>query len=226
MEVARALWFPHAEYKIPLHQLFGNENHKVINEGLMIAAEWHDLDAIKAFHGMGANLHYVNKEGFSVLETVLQGHDGYWREHVESAKNAVFYLHTHGVTRKDITHPWIIEQCCDVFIVRDKYLREFLIPPKYTVWWHKPDDDKLMVQGKFDKDPMIANKWKEIPAEQFIYIIKRDKEYKRYIITSGFGDATVIPLSETPAIQKKLSWLTTTLMGDLVALDVPGEYDE
>jgi hypothetical protein len=223
MEIAQALWFPYTEYKVELGKLFGNQSQRVIDEGLLLAAEWHDLPAIKALHNIGANLHYINKAGFSVLETVLQGHDGYWREHVESAKNAVFYLHTHGVTRKDITHDWIIEQCCVVFIVKDKYLREFLVPPKYMVWWHKPEDDKLIVQGEFDKDPMIANKWKEIPIEQFIYIVKKDKEYKRYIITLGFGDATVIPLSETPAIQTKLSWLTTTLMGALYAPEIPGE---
>jgi hypothetical protein len=228
MEVAQALWFPYTEYKVELGKLFGNQSQRVIDEGLMIAAEWRDVVAIKTLHNMGANLHYVNKAGFSVLETILQGHDGYWRENVESAKNAVFYMHTHGVTRKDITHGWIIEQCCDVFIAKDKYLQEFLVPPKYTVWWHKPEDDKLTIQGEFDKDPMCtsASKWKDIPAVQFLYIVKKDKEYKRYIITRGFGDATVIPLSETPEIQNKLSWLTTTLMGALDAPEVPGEYAE
>ena len=192
----------------------------------MIAAEWRDLDDIKAFHAMGADLHYVNEAGFSVLETVLQGHDGYWRENVESAKNAVFYLHTHGVTRKDITHPWIIKQCCDIFIARDEYLREYLVPPKYDVWWHAPGDEMLTVQGSFEHDPVSTGAWNAVPAEQFIYIVKKDKEYKRYIITRGFGDATVIPLNRRPEIQGKLGWLTTTLMGALDGPEAPGEDDD
>lgn len=226
MEVANALWFPYTDYKVELSKLFCNQTQRVIDEGLMIAAEWHDIDAIKSFHNMGANLHYVNKAGFSVLETVLQGHDGSWRESVESAKNAVFYLHTHGVTRTDITHDWIIEQCCDVFITKDKYLQEFLVPSKYTVLWHTPESETLYTQGEYDKEPVSAGNWSDIPAEQFIYIVKKHKEYSRYIITRGFGDATVIPLSKTPTIQKKLSWLTTTLMGALDGPEVPGEYDE
>ena len=52
------------------------------------------------------------------------------------------------------------------------------------------------------------------------------EEIKKYIITRGFGDATVIPLSETPSIQKKLSWLTTTLMGGLDRPEIPGEESD
>jgi hypothetical protein len=141
-------------------------------------------------------------------------------------KRQVSYLDTHGVNRSEVTHEWIIEQCCDEFIAKDKYLREFLIPPKYMAWWHKPEDDKLTVHGEFDREPMAANKWSDIKADQFLYIVKKDKTIKKYIITRGFGEATVIPLSETPKIQKKLSWLTTTLMGALDAPEVPGEYSD
>jgi hypothetical protein len=129
------------------------------------------------------------------------------------------------VTRQDITHPWIIDQCCALFITRDKYLREYLLPPKWTVWWHTPEEGVLVEQGEFDQEPVGAGKWGSVPADQFIYIVKKDREYKRYIITRGFGEATVIPLSERPIIQKKLSWLTTTLMGALDAPEVPGEDD-
>jgi len=227
MEIARALYFPHTEYKIPLHQLFGNENQTVINEGLMIAAEYRNLPDMEDMVKLGACVHYVNKVGFSVLEAVLNGHDGYSREDVEGAKLAVLFLHNHGVTRKDITHQWIIEQCCDLFISKDKYMREYLVPSKYTVWWHKPGDMQLTLQGEFDKEPVSANKWSDISADQFLYYVKKgDKDIKKYIITRGFGDATVIPLSETPSIQKKLSWLTTTLMGGLDAPEIPGEYSD
>ncbi len=227
MEIAHALYFPHNEYKIPLYQLFGNENQTVINEGLMIAAEYRNLPDMEDMVKLGACVHYVNKAGFSVLEAVLNGRDGYSREDVEGAKLAVLFLHNHGVTRKDITHQWIIEQCCDLFISKDKYMREYLVPTKYAAWWHKPGDLELTSQGEFDQEPVSANKWRDISVDQFLYYVKKnDKEIKKYIITWGFGDATVIPLSETPSIQKKLSWLTTTLMGGLDVPEVPGEYSK
>ena len=95
----------------------------------------------------------------------------------------------------------------------------------YEVWWFIPGSEKLTKRGEFSVEPVAACKWTDIPAEQFIYIVKKDGKYKRYIITKCFGDATVIPLSERPAIQKKLSWLTTTLMGGLDGPYAPGEDD-
>lgn len=226
MEIARALWFPYEEYNLRLDQLFGNQPQKVINDGLMIAAEWRNMDAMSTFYSMGANMNYTNKAGFSVLETVLQGPDEYWREDVESAEQAVRFLASKGVTRKDITHNYIIKECCQTYMSKSQYLKEFLSQPKYTVWWHKPEDNKLTLQGEFDEEPMSTNKWSDISAEQFLYYVKKDEEIKKYIITRGFGDATVIPLTEMSKVQKKLSWLTTTLMGALDAPEVPGEYND
>jgi hypothetical protein len=126
MEIARALWFSYTESNVPIDKLFGYQSQNVIDEGLMIAAEWRDIEAIETFYTIGANVHYVDKAGFSVLEVVLQGHDGYWREYVESAEKAVRFLASAGVTRKDITHDWIIVDCCQTFIAKSEYLKEFL----------------------------------------------------------------------------------------------------
>lgn len=221
-EIAHALWFPYCEYKICLGQLFGNQSQVVINEGLMIAAEWHDLPAMENFGKIGANMHYVDAGGFSVLETVLQGHDGYWREHVESAKAAVQYLNSNGVTRKDITHDWIVEQCCDVFITKDNWLKDFLCPPTYEVWWHKPGDSELNSLGEYQFHPC---EWKNVPVEQFIYVVKTSEDIKRYLVTKGFGEATLIPLNPKPPVGSKLEWLTVVLKGDLKMPEVPGETE-
>jgi hypothetical protein len=94
------------------------------------------------------------------------------------------------------------------------------------VWWFDPSAGILIEQGEFDKEPVASDKWKAVPVEQFIYIVKKDTKYKRYIITRGFGDATVIPLTDKSNIQKKLSWLTTTLMGNLDGPYAPGEDDD
>jgi hypothetical protein len=225
MEIAAALWFPYCEYKICLGQLFGNQSQVVINEGLMIAAEWHDLYAMQQFSDIGANLHYVNPAGFSVLETALQGHDAYWREYVHSAKAAVQFLNSKGVTRKDITHDWIIEECCDVFIAEDKWFKNFLYPPTYEAWWHKPGDSELNPLGEYQFNPCETGEWKNVPVQQFIYVVKTSEDIKRYIVTKGFGDGTLIPLNPRPSVQSKLAWLTVVLKGDLKMPEVPGETE-
>jgi len=225
MEIAAALWFPYCEYKICIGQLFGNQSQVVINEGLMIAAEWHDLYAMQKFSEIGANVHYVNPAGFSVLETTLQGHDSYWRENVSSAKLALLFLDLNGVTRKDITHDWIIEQDCEVFIAKDKWIKDFLCPPTFEAWWHKPGDSELNSLGEYQFDPRDADEWKKIHAEQFIYVVKTSEDIKRYIVTKGFGDGTIIALNPPPSVQSKLAWLTVVLKGDLKMPEVPGETE-
>jgi len=225
IEIAQALWFPYTEYNICLDQLFSNQTPNVINEGLMIAAEWRDLPAMEKFCGMGANLHYVNADGFSVLETVLQGHDSYWRENVESAKLALLFLNLNGVTRKDVTHDWIIEQDCDVFITKDKWIKDFLFPPTFEAWWHKPGDSELNSLGEYQVDPHEAYEWKKIPAEQFIYVVKSSNYVNRYIVTKGLGEATLILLNPKPQVDSKLMCLALVLKGDLNMPKVPGEQN-
>jgi hypothetical protein len=96
----------------------------------------------------------------------------------------------------------------------------------YTAWWFEPkcdpDDQVLNLHGEYENDPALHSEWQSIPSNQFIYIVKKNSEFKKYIVTRGFGDATFIPLSTRPRIQTKLSWLTTTLMGDLIMPPVPG----
>ena len=124
--VARALMFPHHEYNVPLFQLFGNETQEVIDEGLMIAAEWRQLDDMKELVKLGANVHYKNPEGFSILDSVLQGHDSYWLERWECTESAVRFLADHKVTAADIAHKWILDECCNTYIANSEYLRDFL----------------------------------------------------------------------------------------------------
>jgi hypothetical protein len=226
MEIAAALWFPYCEYKICIGQLFGNQSQVVINEGLMIAAEWRDLPAMEKFGDIGANMHYVNPAGFSVLETTLQGHDSYWREHVHSAKAAVQFLNSKGVTRKDITHDWIIEECCDVFIAEDKWFKNFLCPPTFEAWWHKPGDSEINSLGEYQFDPRDADEWKKIHAEQFIYVVKSSNYVNRYIVTRGLGYAEIFPLNNpVPSVDSKLMRLALVLKGELKMPVVPGETE-
>ena len=221
-DIAQALWFPYTEFKICLCKLFSNQNQNVINEGMMIAAEWRDLHAMEKFcNSMGADPHYVNKDGFSVLETVLQGHDGYWREDVESAKQALLFLKLLGVTRKDIRHDWIIEQCCDLYMFKDKWIKDFLCPSEFEAWWHKPGDSKLNSLGEYQFDPREADEWKKVPADQFIYVVK-GKYINRYIVTKGLGFAEIF---QVPSSDFKLMCLASVLKGELKMPVVPGETE-
>ena len=224
-EIAQALWFPYTDFKICLCQLFSNQTPNVINEGLMIAAEWRDLPAMEKFCGMGANLHYVNADGFSVLETVLQGHDSYSLEDIEHTKMALLFLNLHGVTRKEITHDWIIHQCCDLYMFKDKWIKDFLCPSEFEAWWHKPGDSELNSLGEYQFDPREADEWKKVPADQFIYVVK-GKYVNRYIVTKGLGYAEIFPLNNpVPSVDSKLMRLASVLKGELKMPVVPGETE-
>ena len=129
------------------------------------------------------------------------------------------------MTRKDITHDWIVEECCDVFITKDKWLKNFLYPPTYEAWWHKPGDSELNSLGEYQFNPCETCEWKNVPVQQFIYVVKTSEDIKRYIVTKGFGDGTIIPLNPPPSVQSKLAWLTVVLKGDLKMPEVPGETE-
>jgi hypothetical protein len=64
-----------------------------------------------------------DNDGFSVLEMVIQGHDGYWRGKSNHWNEAVFDVLAKYNVRREISNGWIIDQCCDG---APKYVRDFL----------------------------------------------------------------------------------------------------
>lgn len=126
MNEAKELMFLHHENFIPVSKLFLNKNQKVLDEALMIAAEWRDVEDMRELVKLGANPHYVEDQGFSVLERTLEGHDGYWRTkaYVETAEDAVVFLELKGVTKEEIRHNWIISNCSEL-IEGSLYLQSF-----------------------------------------------------------------------------------------------------
>lgn len=201
----------------------------VLSAFLWLTAEWRQVNEMKELIQTGANPHEEH-DGFTVLEQFLQGHDGYWRgkNDIPQVEEGVKMLFEYGVTCGDVKHEWILSNCSEL-ITNSEYLSGFFgfkRETPYEVWWFDPNAEILIKQGAFDQDPVATDMWRGVPVEQFIYIVKKDGKYKRYIITRGFGDATVIPLSERPNVQKKLSWLTTTLMGGLDGPYAPGEESD
>ena len=124
-QVAQALIAVHTQNKTPppLGDLFWMQSPEVNTAGLLQLAEYRDPETIEMFLLNGADVNAYDKAGFSVLEMVIQGHDGYWRGDSPHWNEAVFdVLAEYHVDRQEVKG-WIIEQCCDG---APKYVRDFL----------------------------------------------------------------------------------------------------
>jgi hypothetical protein len=78
--------------------------------------------------------------GFSVLETVLMGHDRYW--HGEGGTNwneEVFKVLESYNVKQEVSHKWIIEQCCTG---APTYVRDFL--------WLDDDENEDAVDREYE----------------------------------------------------------------------------
>lgn len=122
-QIAAALIAVYTESDVSLETLFGVQSPEVNTAGLLQMAEWRDPHVIEMFLNNGANVDAKDKEGFSVLEMVIQGHDGYWRGESNHWNEAVFDVLAKYNVRREISHGWIIDQCCDG---APKYVRDFL----------------------------------------------------------------------------------------------------
>ena len=123
-QIAQALINVYNEHHaVSLETLFGVQSAEVNTAGLLQMAEWRDPKTFEIFLKYGADVNGCNKEGFSVLEMVIQGHDGYWRGESNHWNEAVFdVLAKYHVDRQEVKG-WIIDQCCDG---APKYVRDFL----------------------------------------------------------------------------------------------------
>ena len=124
-QVAEALIAVRTQNENPplLRDLFWMQSPAVNTAGLLQMAEYRDPHVIEMFLNNGANVDAKDNAGFSVLEMVIQGHDGYWRGDSPHWNEAVFdVLAEYHVDRQEVKG-WIIEQCCDG---APKYVRDFL----------------------------------------------------------------------------------------------------
>jgi hypothetical protein len=121
--IAQALIAVHTEHDVSLETLFGIQSAQVNTAGLLHMAEWRNPETIEMFLKNGADVNGCDKAGFSVLEMVIQGHDGYWRGDSPHWNEGVFEVLAKYNVKLEISHEWIIEQCCDG---APKYVRDFL----------------------------------------------------------------------------------------------------
>jgi hypothetical protein len=123
-QIAAALISVYNEHHaVSLETLFGVQSAEVNTAGLLQMAEWRCPKTIEIFLKYGADVNGCDKEGFSVLEMVIQGHDGYWRGESNHWNEAVFDVLAKYNVRREISNGWIIDQCCDG---APKYVRDFL----------------------------------------------------------------------------------------------------
>jgi hypothetical protein len=112
-QVARALIEVSVNEEIPLERLFWMQSAEVNTAGLMLQAEWRDPKTIAMFLKNGADVNFKDSGGFSVLDMVLQGHDGYWRGNSSHWNPEVFkVLADYNVDRKGVKD-WVVRECCE-----------------------------------------------------------------------------------------------------------------
>jgi len=121
--IARALINVHIQNDTSLETLFWMQSPEVNTAGLLQMAEWRDPEMIEMFLKNGADVNGRDKMGFSVLDAVIQGHDGYWRGDSPHWNEEVFKVLAKYNVKRKVTQEWIIEQCCKG---APKYVTDFL----------------------------------------------------------------------------------------------------
>ena len=122
-QIAKALIAVYTESDVSLEILFGVQSAEVNTVGLLKMAEYRDPETIQMFLNNGADVNGIDNDGFSVLEMVIQGHDGYWRGDSPHWNEEVFKVLDKYNVDRDVSHEWIIQQCCDG---APKYVHDFL----------------------------------------------------------------------------------------------------
>ena len=123
-QIAAALIAVHTqnENPPPLGDLFWMQSPAVNTAGLLQMAEWRDPETIEMFLKNGADVNAKDKEGFSVLEMVLQGHDRHYSR-PEYWNKAVFDVLAEYHVDREVPNGWIInERCAEA----PDYVRKFL----------------------------------------------------------------------------------------------------
>ena len=202
----------------------------VISAFLHLTAEWRNIRDMEMLIQMGADPHEKH-EGFTVLEMFVQGHDGYWicKDRVKEVEEGVKMLSKHGVTRKDLTHEYILRKCSDL-IDNSEYLREFFGVPSERVafYFHAPRAKKLTESPMTFKDLDDAVKTLHCMTDldQYVAVLEYKGDVSRYLVTKGAGSLSVIPMESKPGWtkeQERVSNIVNFVMGNAEYPTIVGE---
>jgi hypothetical protein len=180
----------------------------VLSALLWLTAEYRNVDDMEGLIRLGADPHedHVN---FTVLEQFVQGHDGYFRtsNSTSDVEEGVKMLSKHGVTRKDLTHDWILSNC-ESIVNGSEYLRVFFgvnPPERVKVYYHLPRSEKLEQSPQTFKDVEEAVKTLTCLTnyDQYIAVLEYKGNVTRYLVTKGAGPLAIIPMEDKPGWTKK-----------------------
>jgi hypothetical protein len=140
-------------------------------------------------------------------------------------------LSHNGVTRKDITHDWILANC-ESNINGSEYLSEFFgvnPPERVKVYFHKPRAEKLEQSPQTFKSVEEAVKTLTCLTnyDQYIAVLEYKGKVTRYLVNKGAGRLSVIPMEskwnkEREMVSNILNFVTAN---DELPL-LPGEDDD
>ena len=122
-DVARQIQQMRQYHDIPVSS-FVELPKDVLSALLWLKAEWRNVEEMEHLIKMGANPREKN-QGFTVLDSFMQGHDGYWRdaERVLEVEEGVKMLAQYGVTHLDAVE-LTVKNCLEL-IRASEYLCTF-----------------------------------------------------------------------------------------------------
>ena len=204
----------------------------ILSALLHLTAEFRDVDEMETLIKMGANPHETH-EGFTVLEMFVQGHDGCLRyeDSVKTVEGGVKMLTKYGVTRADLSHPWILSNCEEI-IKNSEYLSEFfnVEKPRVAFYFHAPRAKKLTESPMTFKDLGDAVKTLHCMTDldQYVAVLEYKGEVTRYMVSKGCGIMELIPIDNNPgwgAKQEMISNIVNFVMGRDELPTIVGEDD-
>ena len=178
----------------------------VLSAILHLTAEFRNVEEMEMLIKMGADPREKHGE-FTVLEMLVQGHDGYWRgkDHVKEVEEGVKMLTKYGVTDKDLTHQWILSNCEEI-INNSEYLSTFFGVPSDRVkfYFHAPRAERLTESKMTFKDVEDAVKTLHCMTDldQYVAVLEYHGEVYRYMVSKGCGHLSVIPMESKPGWTK------------------------
>ena len=198
---------------------------EVLSALLCLTAEYRDVQEMEYLIKTGADPHEMH-EGFTVLELLLQGHDGYWcgEDRVKEAEDGVKMLAKYGVTCQGLKHQWILAKC-DGIIKNSEYLCTFFnVPfPRVKVHYHIPRADKLEFTGRtfFTLEDAVEALPILTDHKQYIAVIEENGDVWRYLVSKGCGLLEVISMASAPGWTEKQKMLSNLVNFVMASDDFP-----
>jgi hypothetical protein len=83
-------------------------------------------------------------------------------------------------------------------------------PSSYSLYWRLPRSKESILAGEFDHLSTARDAVAEIQngVRQYIAIIKHNGKVRRYLVSRGCGDLTVIPMHNAPGWTEKQETLS------------------